>query len=393
MEKFLFVLGISFACLSCELVSPSDPEPSPTDIWIHAYLASWQHKTPATADSLPLPTSEIDWYAFTHLSYFALTIEKDGSLAPFKPYQTLQEIEKQIDHVVAEAHNADIPVLLSIGGWKSGNNFNVAVSEVRKNLISNLISMMKSHNMDGIDLNIEPITNEDVPHYETFVNELYNALEPLSTPLLNKPLLTAATQWQPDMFSRIHIKFDQINVMTYNYSGPWEGWVTWHNAPIYNGGHTFPVENTPLPSADTDADRFIESGIPKKKLGIGIDFYGYVWTGGVNAPLQSWSSPPVVQADVPYHEIMEKLYHPDYYRWNDTAKAAYLSIDKPDSADDKFVSYEEEKAIVAKIDYIRNKGLGGAIIWELSGGYRKNGSPLEQDLLLQTVKQALKDDK
>lgn len=403
MKQLIFVITISislsFAVVSCDVnnTSPengteqSQPEYSPPETWSTAYLASWHHQSEALADSLhQMPTTAIDWQAFTHLSYSGLTIGADGSIIPIKSYQALENIESQIDEIVVAAHDEGVPVLLSIGGWASRENFVEVMQNGNQNkLISNLIEMMEMHNLDGIDLNIEPLEDEDAEYYEQFVDELHTALQEIKPSLPDKPILTAATSWQSEMFGRIYANFDQINVMTYNYSNAWEGWVTWHNSPVYSAEYTFPNEERLLPSVERDLKRFLNAGIPEEKIGIGIDFYGYVWSIGVNAPMQSWSQPPEVQADVPYHAIMDSLFSPDYYVWDDEVKAAYLSIDKADSLDDKFVSYEDEKAVQAKFEYIRERGLGGAIIWELSGGYRAGQPVGERNRLLQAVKEAL----
>ncbi|NJD23624.1 MAG: T9SS type A sorting domain-containing protein, partial [Melioribacter sp.] len=170
----------------------------------------------------------------------------------------------------------------------------------------------------------------------------------------------------------------------------------WHNSPLYNGGYQFPCcPGSFLPSTDSQVNAFIAKGIPANKLGIGIDFYGYVWnggngtaTGGVTKPRQEWITDPWVQSNVPYYSIMEKYYHSQYYGWDDDAKASYLSIDNSGSVNDKFISYDDEKSVQAKFDYARTKGIGGLIIWELGGGYRANQVAGQQDVLLQAVKNA-----
>ncbi len=129
----------------------------------------------------------------------------------------------------------------------------------------------------------------------------------------------------------------------------------------------------------------------------GIDFYGYVWqggsgtdTGGVTRPNQRWRNAPVVTDNVPYHEIMDKYYEPEYFHWDEDAQAAYLSIDRPGSSDDLFISFEEEKAVEKKIKYALKQQLGGVFIWELAGGYQQNKPPGRRDLLLRSVKETVK---
>jgi chitinase len=119
-------------------------------------------------------------------------------------------------------------------------------------------------------------------------------------------LLTVAvpTDATPAILASVQSQFDQINLMTYDLSGPWEGWVTWFNAPVYNEALTFPsVPGEPLPSIDGAVANFLAAGIATNKLGIGIPFYGYIWqggvgtsTGGATQPYQSWTTAPSVNA-------------------------------------------------------------------------------------------------
>jgi len=179
-------------------------------------------------------------------------------------------------------------------------------------------------------------------------------------------------------------------------SGAWPGWLTWHNSAVYDGGTRFPGTGAPLPSIHDRVLSFLAAGIPAAKLGVGIDFYGYVWnggsgtpSGGVTGPRQSWEAAPWVKDNVAYSLIMDSLYKPQYYRWDTAAQAAYLSIDNSGSSDDKFVSYDDDAACRAKIAYVRQYGLGGVILWELGGGWRPSSIP--HDPLLQAVRSAVRE--
>jgi chitinase len=140
---------------------------------------------------------------------------------------------------------------------------------------------------------------------------------------------------------------------------------------------------------------FLANGVAASKLGIGISFYGCVWsggagtpTGGATLPRQSWTTAPTV-TDSAYSSIVSNYYQPQRYSWDTNAQSAYLSIDQPGSANDKFISYDDEAACRAKVAYANRKGLGGLIIWELGGGYRADQPPGQRDILLRSIKQAL----
>ncbi len=385
------ILALSAITPSQSLANTNDED---HDIWITAYLASWDHYVPPGGNWGVLPTDEIDFDAFSHLIYFALSAYEDGSVSEVAEYENMNP--DRLESIVPASHENDTPIIISVGGWGNYDGFSSAIREEnRTNFVNNLIDFIEEWGFDGIDLDMEPIQDSDVDNFKAFVEELHDALEDVTTPYTKEPLLVAATDMQAGMWADIQEYFDQINVMTYDFSGAWEGWVTWHNSNIWSGGHTFPGdEDRELPSMDGDAQEFLDAGVEPEKLGTGLDFYGYRWTG-VSEPLESWDSAPDVEDNIAYYELAEEYgieseENPgDYYEWDDEAGAAYLSIDDPDNfSDPKFISYDNERTAREKIQYARDHDLGGMIIWELAGGYQQDNPAGERDFLLQSVKEA-----
>lgn len=362
----------------------------PDDKWVSAYLSSWNHYIDPDeqegANWGNLETDQIDWDAFTHLNYFALAVRDDGTTQPIQnDYENMNQV--RVEAIVEAAHDHDKPILISVGGWGNHEGFVGSISDDhRSDFVDHLVDVMNEWDFDGIDMDMEPINDEDVDDYVAFVEELHGDLQSESTPLFDRPLLTTATAWQSEMHADLADYFDQINLMTYDFSGAYEGWVTWHNSNLYNGGHVFESTGRELPSIERDVDEFLDAGVPGEKLGIGIDFYGYVWTG-VSQPRESWddNNPPEVEDNVPYHEIYADYYDESYEQWDDDASAPYLSIDDEDPP--QFVSYDNERAIGDKLDYVEEEGLGGSIIWELGGGFLEGEPEGERDPLLQAVKE------
>lgn len=357
------------------------------DVWATAYYAGWMQ---GWNNNGHLPAEDIDYTAVTHIIHFGLVPRPDGTLDSTSNSITVVNSRE----LLTRAHAAGKKVLICVGGWATDSAFLRATSTVNLPFfVANLISFLTTRGYDGIDIDWEPLNLLDAAQYIAFVTALRAGLD-LITP---RPLLTAANGTEGEIFAQIHQLFDQINLMTYDMAGPWPGWVTWHNAPIYDGGYTFPCCPWRLvPSADGYVDDFIAAGVPAAKIGIGIDFYGYVWsggdgtpTGGVSVPRQIWTVPPFVRGNVPYYTLMENYFQPELYRWDDTAHAAYLSIDSVGSPGDKFISYDNQTTVHRKIHYARTKSIGGVIIWELGGGYRPLLPVGHRDSLLQAVKEAL----
>jgi len=195
------------------------------------------------------------------------------------------------------------------------------------------------------------------------------------------------------MLASVQGQFDQINAMTYDLSGPYGGWVTWFNSPIYDGGYTFPSAPTELvPSINSAISNFVSNGVAPGKLGVGHPFYGYVWTGGpgVTQPRQSWPSTNVPTVTEPsYATIISTYYQANLYHWDNVAQAAYLSITNMPAANDMFISYDDPYSTQAKISYVRNLHLGGLMIWELSQDYFPSQPAGQRTPLTTALKQAL----
>jgi chitinase len=87
-----------------------------------------------------------------------------------------------------------------------------------------------------------------------------------------------------------------------------------------------------------------------------------------------------VATAVAYYDLMSTYFQSNLYHWDSAAQAAYLSIDNTGSANDKFISYDNETTVAAKAQYAKTKGLGGVFVWELGGGYRSTMPAGQQDL-------------
>jgi len=350
-------------------------------LWNSAYYAGWMQDY--------LPAQQVDFTAMTHVIHFSVVPKTDGSLNADINAVTLANSTD----VIVRAHAVGVKVLISVGGENSADGFRGATSTAnRARFVTNLVKFVTARGYDGIDLDWEPLDAPDAGSYSNLVNELRIALNAISP----RPLLTAAVGSQPSLFASLQSRFDQINLMTYSFSGVYPGWVTWFNAPVYDGGYRFASTGQLVPSADGVVSNFLAHGVAAGKLGIGICFYGNVWsggngtsTGGAALPRQSWTTAPTVTTAA-YSMIMSNYYQPKFYYWDTNAQSAYLSIDQAGSANDKFISYDDPSACIAKVVYAKQKGLGGLIIWELGGGYRADQPAGKRDLLLQSVKKAIR---
>lgn len=367
--------------------------PGRDGMWVSAYLASWQHDagTPYTNWGILTP-EDLEWDAFTHLVYFALNVGEDGtpgeSLDPRDRYNFTTD---RFRDIVPVAHANDRPILFSVGGAGNYRNFSRVIADPERTdrLVDTILGLIGEHGFDGVDLDMEPIRDGDVAHYKNFVYLLRERLAEVTTRRGERPLLTAAVNGQFGMFGELQACFDQINLMSYDLSGPWSGWQAWHNSPLYSDGVVFASTGGQKPSVDLWVDMALEAGIPNWKLGIGIDFYGYIWNG-VSRPGQGWSrhAPPTIESPSggsPFRELATR-FDLDQALWDEDAGVPYLSLECPE----RFVSYDDSLSVALKMAYIRERALGGAILWELSGGYLPDRPTPLRHPLLQAVRDGMR---
>ncbi len=345
--------------------------PTPAPLWVTAYYPVWNQEG-------GMGPAKIDYSAITHLIHFAIVPRPDGALSGITPAQSAA--------VVTCAHKGGDKVLLCLGGANTGHVIGPVLTDaIRPTFIKNLIGFITARGYDGIDVDMEPILTADEPNFIKFIEELRAEMKAANPKWLLTIPSSGDAGTQSKLCARLQANFDQINVQTYDLSGPWPGFKTWYNGSLYGNGRTSLTATRPYPSADNVLSSYLAAGVPKAKLGIGVAFYGYVWTGA-NGPAQSIQS--VTTTTLAYSAIMDKYYRPDTYHWDTLAHAPYLSVGAEGDPARKFISYDDARLAREKIQYARSHGLGGMIIWELGQGYRDSQPAGRKDALLQAVKKA-----
>lgn len=399
---FLIILIPFLGFSSCELFRNDPGIPVNDDIWVNAYLASWQHD-PETRPSTgtKIKTSEINWDAMTHMTYFSLSIAESGM-----PSQDLDSLgnfnSERLYSIVPAAHAHDKTIIFSVGGGGNYAGFSGAIeSQNRTVFIQTIHHILKEYGFDGVNLSMPPFiapagssSSQAEAEYlnyranfSAFVVQLYNSFEDFRTNRNRKPLITIAALKNAELISlyaELQPYFDQINILSYDMAQPWRGWQAWHNSALYNKNEFFDDNpNLKFPSINRKVDEFIEEGIDRKKIGITINFYGADWEG-VNL-FGKWPGWPTqdmsIYSNATYPELSE-AYNLAEYEWDKNAKVPFLNLENPS----RFVSFENDASIREKILYAKEKRIGGVMIWELGGGFFPEKTGVLKEPLLQSVK-------
>ncbi len=387
-------VALSFPCIGSAGERITKP-------WVAGYLpGDWQHGT----GQIGILNTD-DWKTVTHVMHFAAGLNDNGSLN-FNYGSAGKMSETKRTEAIRIAHDNKVPILFSVNSWVDGDNYTdltahspgyhaiLSNATKRKMLVDSLIVVLKE-GYDGLDIDLEPVRSGE--SYDTFIIELQAEMKKVTKVklsngnemMLERPLLAVAatpSDGAAQLLAPIQDKIDQINVMTYDMATIWQC-ETWHDSALYDGGSKYQTTNTPMFSVDNVVKTFTTAGIPASKLGLGVSLETRIWQGGTFAnssngallPRQLWdnSANCATSSNRPknwndnttpregFAELMKKYYQPAYYKWENAAKVPYLSIDKTESADDMFISYNDPRSVSEKVKYMKEKNLGGLMIWEL----------------------------
>lgn len=264
------------------------------------------------------------------------------------------------------AHAAGIKCVFTIGAWYTESTFMTATNSSNLSVFVNgLVSFTKQCNMDGIDIDWEPLVAADTVQWDALITALRKALP---SP---KYIISVTGGWGSpyEAYANMQDKLDQIDIMTYDLDTFAPGYNSWYAASVYSNGFVDPFDNkTPVPSCDYLVGLYEQAGVKPLKLGIGCEPGGCLWNGitGVDQDISKVSKWTV---DIPYDTIMAKYYKPSLYHWDAGAQASYLSFDTTVDNLDWFLSYDDTTALAAKLYYVYKTGIGGIIIYELGMSY------------------------
>jgi chitinase len=208
---------------------------------------------------------------------------------------------------------------------------------------------------DGIDMDWEFPHAEDAANFVALLKEMRRQMNEVRPGLR----LTIAVGPNPRMYAGTDMAevaklVDEIGVMNYDYNGPWDS-TTGFLAPLHgdpSGGHGGTVERS--------IAAYRDAGVPVGELLMGLPFYGYGWSGVSEKDDGLYQDGKAIRGDRPYWYI--EALGDDYERHRDEKSGAAWRFDG-----DAFWTYEDTVSAELKGSYAREQGLGGVMIWELSG--------------------------
>ena len=243
---------------------------------------------------------------------------------------------------VNQAHGMGLEV------WGLIDNFNtnadtltfLSDTQVRANIINQLMAQADAVGLDGINLDFESITEEQAPHYVQFIRELSIACR-------NRGLVFSIDNPVPMPYNRFYnrkeqgIVADYVIIMGYDehYSGSTEA------------GSVASLEFVKNGILDTLEE------VPAEKTINGIPFYTRLWTepfGGGNMTSEAMS----MQSAADYIAANGM----DTY-WDDTVGQTVATLETEDALYSMWL--EDEQSVAEKMKLVQENQLAGVAEWKL----------------------------
>ncbi len=344
------ILRLVFAVLVAIIVVSCTPQQPPKSAVVLAYVTSWSSVMPD-----PTYLTHIN-YAFGHVNetfngvMINRTSRNDNSGRPTS--------EDRLRSIVAlKKQKPSLKVMLSIGGWGSGRFSEMAADEAnRLAFAADCQRVVKEFNLDGIDMDWEYPTSSaagissspaDMDNFTLLMRDIRQAIG-------KDKLLTFASASNARYvdFKAIDQYVDFVNIMTYDMGNP----------PYHHSAFK-PSEFTRI-SCIESVERHVAAGIAIHKLTLGIPFYGH----GTDSVPRSVDYRNIINisgilgfVDLRNRRIVSLTGYEA--KWDDEAQVPYWV----DSAGKFVFTYETAQSIAIKCEWLKQKGMLGAMYWEYNG--------------------------
>jgi chitinase len=326
-----------------------------------AVIAYYSGNDPSQLDSFSVEKLTHLIFSFCHLKGNRLNVDDAGDSVMIQRMVSLKK------------RNADLKVLLSLGGWGGCATCSDVFSTKngRKEFAASVKELSKYFGTDGIDLDWEYPAIAGYPghKYQPADKQNFTGLIKQLRKTLGKKseisfaaggfnnFIDKAVEWK-----KVMKKVNYVNLMTYDLVSGYSK-LTGHHTALYS-------TDRQTESTDNALQRLLDLGIPSKKIIIGAAFYGRMWEAVPNTNSGLYQSGKFLTS-ISYKNFASRLSADSgfVYHWDEQAMAPYLF----NPARHLFVTYDDKRSMQEKTKYAINKNLGGIMFWQLTGDVYSGG--------------------
>ncbi|XP_014779959.1 chitotriosidase-1 [Octopus bimaculoides] len=273
----------------------------------------------------------------------------------------------------------NLKTMLAVGGWNMGSlPFTLVISSKanRKKFIEDVITFLRKNNFDGLDICwIFPTKrgsqSDDKEKFGDLLKEMKDAFknESKEKELLLGIIVGSEKTLIDEAYDidAINKSVDVISIMSYDFYSPKDAEYAMHPSALYSGTFTTGVDYER--SVNFTASYWNSLGVPKKKINIGIPFYGRSFLIGSHSPQNIKEGLPS------FGEGTKGIYTKTkgflaYYETCELLKSS-TSVFMEDRGvpftvvDNDWIGYENNQSVALKANFALQNDYGGLMFWSL----------------------------
>ncbi|XP_072396372.1 chitotriosidase-1-like [Diabrotica undecimpunctata] len=342
--------------LSCFFVSVYSQCDKKPDVEVVCYWGSWsvyrkENGKFATKD-IDIKSCTTIVYAFAGLNLdqktTSLDTYKDVTLTGFANFTALKE------------DNPCLTTILAIGGWNEGSRkYSVMADsqQLRQSFADSVLAFLAFYGFDGVDIDWEyPTTRggikEDGENFISLLQDLKSRFKKYELKL------SIAVSIDVDLINTAYLVpkladlVDNVNVMAYDY--------------VTSNSNVTGL-SSPLSKIKETIARWLQAGLPSKKLFLGIPAYAKTFiladkeNTGIGAPVTGEGDPGEYTQEaglLAYYEVKSLM--------NDPTEVATTVDDTNYFSFDKYwFTFDTPTTVKTKVNYAMEQKLGGIMFWAL----------------------------
>ncbi|TNH79338.1 glycosyl hydrolase family 18 protein [Aeromonas sobria] len=277
----------------------------------------------------------------------------------------------------------NLKILPSVGGWTLSDPFYFLGDKTKRDVfVGSVKEFLQTWKFfDGVDIDWEYPGGQganpklgspsDGATYVTLMKELRAMLDELEAETGRQYELTSAIGAGGDKIQDVDYKaaqpyMDHIFMMTYDYNGGWSNTELGHQTNLYAASWDPNTKYT----TDKAVNQLLAQGVDPGKLVVGAAMYGRGWTGVSgyqgNNPFTGKATGKVKgtweDGVVDYRDIVNNRMGAGWEQgYDEVAEGPYLFK----AATGDLITYDNERSVKAKGQYVLANQLGGLFSWEI----------------------------